>query len=255
MNCQEFQESLERSVDERRPLRSPDAAVDNLIDDHVAECSQCAKLLEQHLLLEAALTEWKPRKRSIDLGDRVLTAVLADRDGTAGTAGGDEPKPAVSPSVEVSPRANFWPTVVTVALVLLAVAVVFRDRPNQVADDRTKDSPTESPLFPREPEEKLDDQEQLADLSHLIADAQSAWYGIASRASSRASGLSVFVPDLDSGLGITDVSLPLASPTEETPDTPQEASGSSSESSEPSAVEKTFHFLFDQATPAGTRTI
>ena len=95
-------------------------------------------------------------------------------------------------------------------------------------------------------------QEQVADIGHLVADAQSAWQGIKSRVSHQASGFSVFVPDLKNELGISEmVGSPDDDPDSSSPSNNVEPSGST----QPSAVDKAFEFLFDKAEPAGTRTI
>jgi hypothetical protein len=106
--------------------------------------------------------------------------------------------------------------------------------------------------FPEQQPRLLDGPEdQLADISHLVADAQSAWRGITSRVSHQASGFGVFVPDLKSELGISSDSE-LLEPGSETENPGSDVE--KRESTEPSAVEKAFEFLFDNES-AGTLTI
>lgn len=266
MNCQQFREQLDTALDERRrvfsSMNSPE------ITDavaHAASCADCRAVYEEHVLLETALTAWKPEQLSVDVTDRVIEA--ARREGLISSNGSTVPIEVLQngaptaltnfPQNSVTDlpvptgsldRRSIWPTVVTVALVLLAVLIVFREKPGGIV----KQDQTPEPLFPDpQPQGLGESQDQLADIGDLVADAQSAWQGITSQVTHQASGLSVFVPDLKKELGISDVTDSSATPTDES------SSNESSEprrSSKPSAVEKAFQFLFDNAEPAGSRT-
>lgn len=272
MNCQKIREQLDAALDQRRSaLSHPNTPEATAIMAHVTSCSSCQALYEEYVLIETALETWKPRRMTVDLTDRVLES--ARREGLLSSNGSTEsirpvdielqsapgvfrqstasshslstgsPVPAGSPD-----RRSIWPAVVTVALVLLAVVVVFREKPGSIV----KQNRPSRPLFPDPQHRQRDDSpDQFADIGHLVADARSAWQGITSRVSHQASGLSVFVPDLTDELGIPDVSDSLTAPLEDTvpnddPD-PQR-------SSEPSAVEKAFQFLFEDAESSESQT-
>lgn len=269
MNCQEIREQLDAALDNQRVISSQTSDPRHAeVLSHVESCSDCRVLYEEHLVIGTALVAWVPQRPAVDLTDRVIDAArqegLVSSNGTAvaGTfdstnMGDADPRVGRMDSdagIVVRPRAddtspqgrNIWPTIVTVALVLMAVAVVFREKPGTVA---IKD-PAPDQLVPEQPPELFQPpQDQVADVSHLVADAQSAWQGITSRVSHQASGFSVFVPDLKDELGISD-DLNSASDSDNSID-----DAVPRKSSEPSAVEKAFEFLFKDDDSSGTLTI
>ena len=276
MNCHEFQAQLDLAIDQRRAV-SADSGVLRDADAvaHTESCADCSQLYDEYLLIETALVAWKPRRPMVDLSDRVIETARAEglissngfvvhksvRAGVAvvGRSDGErqcddqlQSRGSQQLTVDRGERAgapvgrSVWPTIVTVALVLIAVAIVFRDQPKQIADDK---GPPRS-VFPDTQSDELNEsQDQVADLGHLIADAQSAWLGITRRASHRASGLGVFIPNLNAELGITgSPELHQGVPEESTPD-------GEGQSAEPSAVERTFDFLFDRTDSSESQTI
>lgn len=274
MNCQTFREQLDVALDERCAVSnqadSADAGGADVIA-HAESCADCRLLYEEHVLIEAALAAWMPLRTAFDLTDRVIEAAreegLISSNGTsvaAEVAGASlhtsllnsDHLPVVDQvlSSAAPARRSIWPTLVTVALVLVAVAIVFRRKPDDIDQpEYTIEALQPRQLFPNQQPGPLDEsQDQVADISHLVADAQSAWQGITSRVSHQASGLKVFVPDLKNELGISGVAESLdMDPDASDPDGDPE----SPDSSEPSAVEKAFDFLFDDAESVGIRTI
>jgi hypothetical protein len=275
MNCQTFREQLDVALDERRAVSnqadSADAGGADVIS-HAESCADCRLLYEEHVLIEAALAAWMPLRTAFDLTDRVIEAAreegLISSNGTSVAAEvvsdgvrtgllGSEHSPyvltAAGPSDDSSSffhrRSTIWAAVASAALIFTASTVFFYIRIEQVAQDDQQPQQ----LFPDQQPEPLDEsQDQVADISHLVADAQSAWQGITSRVSHQASGLKVFVPDLKNELGISGVAESLdMDPDASDPDGDPE----SPDSSEPSAVEKAFDFLFDDAESVGIRTI
>lgn len=265
MNCQQFREQLGTALDERRPVvSSMNSSEVTDVMAHASSCSDCRSIYEKHVLLETALTAWKPEQPSVYLTDRVIEA--ARREGLVSSNGSTPPtevlqnnaQPALAkfpqdsaaslPVPTESPdRRSIWPTVATVALVLLAVLIVFREKPGRLA----RQNQTPQQLFPvPRSQDQEESQDQLADIGHLVADAQSAWQGITSQVTHQASGLSVFVPDLKNELGISDVTDSSTAPSDDSSDENPEPR----RTSEPSAVEKAFQFLFDDAEPAGSQT-
>lgn len=267
MNCQEVREQLDAALDEQRVVSGQtDVARDADVVAHAESCSDCRVLHEEHLLIGSALAVWTPRRPDVDLTDRVMEA--ARREGLISTNGSadaaeishavpragrlnSDDGPVVRAATEATPVAarSIWPTVVTVALVLVAVAIVFREKPVNIAQDEStpQQSVPDSP-----PDLSENPQEQVADIGHLVADAQSAWRGITSRVSHQASGFSVFVPNLKNELGIADV---IGSSDDSSDSASPNDDFERQESTKPSAVDKAFEFLFDKAEPAGTLTI
>lgn len=261
MNCQEFQEQLDAALDERSVISADgESSIDRDTVAHAESCSDCQLLYEEHVLIEAALASWIPRRPVIDVADRVIEA--ARQEGLITSNGADVASEVVSEFVsaevlnshlspvvrpadtsEGSPRRSLWPTVTTVALVLIAIAIVFNDQPNQVAEIDSQDDQHIPRLIPTPQPEQLDEpQDQLADIGELVADARSAWQGILRRVSHQASGFRVFVPDFDDELGITKGIVP-------------DEADDNAEPIEPSAMDKAFWFLFDDADTVSVQTI
>lgn len=267
MNCQEFCEQLDAALDERRMVSrqtgsaGETSAPNAEIIAHAESCPDCQLLYEEHVLIETALAAWMPLRTAFDLTDRVIEAareegLISSNSSSMPDAGpaievlDSDRSAAVAPEnvSELPARRNIWATVVTVALVLAAVTLVFRERSGNVV----KQDKTPLPFSPNsQPEQLNEPQDQLADIGHLVADAQSAWQGITSRVSHQASGFSVFVPNLTDDLGISDVTGSLETAPEATD--PNDRS-EPAEPMEPSAVEKAFEFLFDDE-PGSTQTI
>lgn len=268
MNCKTFREQLDAALDERRAVSGRASSADADVLAHAESCADCRVLYEEHVLIETALAAWKPLQAAFDLTDRVIEA--AREEGLISSNGATEvvgprlhdgllnsdhgPVVAQESSSRAPARRSIWPTLVTISLVLVAVAIVFRRKPENIDQPESiveESQPQE--LFPdRQPEPLDGSQDQIADISHLVADAQSAWQGITSRFSHQANSLKVFVPDLKSELGISGVAESLnLEPKAFDPD----GDPDSSTPTEPSAVEKAFEFLFDDAESAGTRTI
>ena len=270
MNCQEFREQLEAALDQRRSVSNQTASAGDVhAVAHAESCVDCRVLYEEHVLIQTALAAWTPRRPVVDLADKVIEAarqeglissngtIVADRAGTRPGARHSRQNP-IAPitagPAEGAPefpyrRSTILATVTTILLVLMAAFIVFRDGRSQIAKDLQPDHQ----LFPDRQPERLDESpDQLADIGHLVADAQSAWRGLTSRVSHQASSLSVFVPDLKNELGISSAVSPFEMiPDDSNPDRDSAPRRTTS----PSAVEKAFEFLFDDADSAGTRTI
>ena len=269
MNCQEIREELNGALDNQRSITSqtndPRHAEVLL---HVESCSDCRLHYEEHLLIATVLAAWAPQRTAVDLTDRVIDVVrreglvssnesavteaftgtkMDNADLQEGRLESDADVVVRSGPDETLPQGRkIWPTIVTVALVLMAVAIVFREQPGTIAvNDHLQEQ-----VVPEQPAELFQQpQDQVADISHLVADARSAWQGITSRVSHQASGFSVFVPDLKHELGIPDAPNPAVDSSDASDDVvPQK-------SSEPSTVEKAFEFLFKDGDLSGTLTI
>lgn len=205
MNCTEFQSQMDRSLEERCPLD------ETALGGHAASCADCRPLWEDWLLLERAIGQWNQRGDVLDseLTDRVIEA--ARREGLVSSDGvpvADAPvvnAPVVQPNAESSHRRSIWPLLVTAALVLLAVLIVFREKPNQVAHQQPEapGEPTRLVTIPdRLPVPDIALPEEQPDLNHVLADARSAWKLLTQRAAAQASDLRVFVPDIRSDIGL-----------------------------------------------------
>lgn len=270
MNCQEVREQLDAALDEQRVVSGQtNVARDSDVVAHAESCPDCRVLYEEHLLIESALAVWTPRLPIVDLTERVIEAArqegLISSNGSAVAAdvGGAELRVGQlgsgdSPYVLTSARPrdqSFYrrPAVVVLAagaLILLTSSLAFY---HIIGRNLAKNDDQIQVPFPDQQPRFFDgSQDQHADISHLVADAQSAWRGITSRVSHQASGFSVFVPDLKDELGISDVmESPERTPGSVNPDNDDE----SQNSTRPSAVEKAFEFLFDDDESGNTRTI
>jgi hypothetical protein len=265
MNCQEIREELNGALDNQRSITSqtnnPRHAEVLL---HVESCSDCRLHYEEHLLIATVLAAWAPQRTAVDLTDRVIDVVrreglvssngsavtgtkMGDADLQEGRSESDADVVVRSGPYETLPQGRkIWPTIITVALVLMTFAIVSREKLGTIAvnDHLQEQVVSEQPAeFFQQP------QDQIADVSHLVADARSAWQGITSRVSHQASGFSVFVPDIKHELGIPDAPNPAVDSGDASDDVvPQK-------SSEPSTVEKAFEFLFKDGDLSGTLTI
>lgn len=186
MTCEQFRQHLDEALDTRR---TPDDSA----RQHAAGCPACGSQWDDWSLLEAAIRDWRIKPGpTIDLTDRIVAA-LQIPDGTACATG-----PVRNQTLRR--QAGFWSALVTVSLVVIAVVIVMRDAPRNVArTPQTQPAPQTVPetlLAPRE--------QQVADIRVLLSDAGSAWYGLARQAAAQAEDLSVFVPDLASDLGLSD---------------------------------------------------
>ena len=217
MNCIEFQNALEVSVDSRQLAGSAELC------EHAQNCVECRVLWDEFWLLKAAIADWKPQTITVDLTDRVLAAMatpraceelsgigfqpvnfagkhdrleayptkssLALRDFGASASTPVTTLAILGREARPAPRRSAWPLVTTIALVLLAVAVVLRDRPAEHEVVKAKPD-SDRQLAVAHP------TESVADLSDLVSDAQTAWRGLADSTVRRARELQVFVPSI-----------------------------------------------------------
>ena len=183
MNCIEFRNALEDSVDCRQLADSAGQC------EHAQNCVECRGLWDEFLLLEAAIADWKPRTINVDLTDRVLAAMSITRDVVPSESTTATTLTILSREAQSEPRRSAWPLVTTIALVLLAVVVVLRDR--LAEHEVVKTVP-----IPRDQLAVAQPSETVADLSDLVSDAQTAWRGLADSTVRRARELKVFVPSL-----------------------------------------------------------
>ena len=241
MNCNEFQSVLDCCLEERR---SPDHSV---LSEHAAACADCQSLWDDWLLLERAIGEWNDSREpvDVDLTDRVIAAArregLVSSKSVSSVAG----TRSIPSKRGASHQRSVWPLVVTVALVLLAVLIVFRDRPEQVADV-PRDPPTRFVVITDDvPIPNVAIPEVQPDLEHLSADARSARESLRHRAAEQASDLRVFVPDIRSDMGLDT----------EYETSPKETPADSDDPMPlPDGVNRAFDFLFEAAEPDEPQT-
>lgn len=180
MNCVEFRQQLENAIDERQSLDNQELTA------HVAACPECQVLWEDQAALNAAIHVWKSKVAHIDFTDRVLAALRSSNESSDLQ---QVTSSRAAPSVEQVPRSArsaFGPLVVTVALVLIAVTLVMREKP------------ADNTIVKSVPVQPMNSHEGVADLSDLISDAKSAWLGLAQSTVQRTQDLKVFVPNLPS---------------------------------------------------------
>lgn len=184
MTCEQFRMHLDEVLDTRR---TPDDSA----RQHAAGCPACGSQWDDYSLLEAAIRDWRNRPGpTSDLTDRIVAALQVS-DGTSRSVEPDR-------NQTWRRQAGFWSALVTVSLVVIAVVIVLRDAPRNVAR-----APDEKPAPQAVPDSLLAPREQqVADIRVLLSDAGSAWYGLARQAAAQAEDLSVFVPDLTSDLGL-----------------------------------------------------
>lgn len=200
MNCEQFQTELERAIDERQ--MSDRAA----LVGHAGSCESCRSSWQDFVLLETALVSWS-QPVEVNLVERVAEAARQDEQliRSAGKTTSPETSPGPVRST-ASPRRRSWLMAATVAVLILGVAIAFRSDPNQTADSDPQPIPPPDRNGTVRPE--LNEEEQYAGVDELLAETRSAWQGIASKAVDRAGGLSVFMPNLSSDLGLPVSSKP-----------------------------------------------
>lgn len=222
MNCEQFQKEIEQAIDER----SSSASVSANLAGHADSCETCRSAWQDFLLLESALTSWT-EPVEVDLVDRVVEAAQAEFSKKATTV------PAPPKEAGITRR---WWMVATAAVLVIGAAIAFRPGSDQMTNN---DSPEPAPEHdvPFTPE--LSEDDQYAGVDELIASTRSAWEGIASKAANQASGLSVFVPDLKSDLGLPESEEP-------EPEEPPEVEVNGQEPSLiPGEINRAFDFLLD----------
>ena len=222
MNCEQFQKEIERAIDER----SSSASVSANLAGHADSCETCRSTWQDFLLLESALTSWT-EPVEVDLVDRVVEAAQADF----------AQKPTSVPSpLGGEGTARRWLAIATAAVLVIGAAIAFRPGPDQIANN---DSPEPAPEHDVPFTPDLNEDDQYAGVDELIASTRSAWEGIASKAASQASGLSVFVPDLKSDLGLPDAEEP------EPVEPPDVEVNGQEPSLIPGEINRAFDFLLD----------
>jgi len=222
MNCEQFQKEIEWAIDER----SPSASLGANLTDHAHSCETCRSAWQDFLLLESALTSWT-EPVEVDLVDRVVGAALAEA---------TEKPTAVPSTLGGEGTTRRWLAIATAAVLVIGAVIAFRPGLDQTANN---DSPEPAPEHdvPFTPE--LNEGNQYAGVDELIASTRSAWEGIASKAANQASGLSVFVPDLKSDLGLPESE-------ESEPEEPPEVEVNGQEPSLiPGKINRAFDFLLD----------
>ncbi len=203
MTCNEFQKQLDAAID-RQLDGDCEAAVCEAgtveLEAHASGCETCRELWQDFVLLERAVTEWRTRpsssQPSTDFTDRILREIrdvgLPSAEKPSSNAA--ETKPAVetrraAAATTREPKPiRAWEIVVTVALVLVAAFAIFRDGDHQIVENDIEDS-SSSP-FEAPPDN------ELADLSDLLSDARIALSSLTERASEKAGGFRVFVPNV-----------------------------------------------------------
>lgn len=226
MNCEQFQNEIERAIDERSSSASVNANLARAnLTGHADSCESCRAAWQDFLLLESALASWT-EPVEVDLVDRVVSAAREDLSKAADSV----PSPLRGEGTK-----RTWLTVAAVAVVVLGAAIAFRTDQDQTADN---DSPLPAPEQNAPFTPDLNEDDQYAGVDELLASTRSAWEGIASKAANRASGLSVFVPDLESDLG-----LPVSS--EQKPEELSPKVNVEEPSLIPGRINRAFDFLLD----------
>lgn len=265
MTCDEFQKQLEAAIDRQLDGGSgADADRESVmaeLEAHATGCETCREQWQDFVLLERAVADWRARPRtpqlSGDFTERVLREAFAAGlrpDETASTSAGQtKPAPATTSgtaaSVTREPKPlRAWEILVTVALVLIAVLVVFRDGGNQLAENDVEDSPSS-------PFETPPDNE-LVDLSDLLSDARIVLSSLTERASEKAGGFRVFVPDVTNGFTLDGDASPMATPAPERTRQVDDDSPSDSESDDSNSdgFRRALDFLFEAAGPTDQQT-
>lgn len=244
MNCHEFETQLDQAIDGRQLANA------SAVREHAEACIECAHKWQDYLLVESAIAGWHKEPFEVEIVDHVIEA--AREEGLIASNGSTVPDDLRSPMIpqEIAPSSvgmksvrRFWPTIVTVALVLVAAVLVLRDRPDQVAhDDPPNPDPVEIVELP-EYHYPPESEEEPPNLDALLADARQAWLGITRRAGRRADDFRVFVPDISNDLGIE----PESSETQLDDD-------ESREESAPDRIQRAFDFLFEASGPPPQQT-
>ena len=237
MNCSEFRNALEDSVDGRQLAESLSPC------EHAQTCVECRGLWDEFLLLEAAIADWKPRTINADLTDRVLATMASTQEVVVPAT----TLTILSREAGSNPRRSAWPLVTTIALVLVAVVVVLRDRSAEREVVTTNPDPGRQ-LAVAQP------IESVADLSDLLSDAQSAWRGLADSTVRRAREMQVFVPSIRAA-----AEMEAGSPTETDEPSKTGEPSTTDETDDniapvPTEFRRAFEFFFNAAQPENSQT-
>ncbi len=265
MNCDEFQKQLEAAIDRQLDggsgANADRESVMAALEAHATGCETCRESWQDFVLLERAVADWRTRPRTLQLSsdftERVLREAFAAGlrpDETASTSAG-QTKPApvrtsgTTASVTREPKPlRAWEILVTVALVLIAVLVVFRDGGNQIVQDDSKPNPSS-------PFDSPTDNE-LVDLSDLLSDAKIVLSSLTERASEKAGGFRVFVPDVTNSFtldgGVSPAAIPAPERTLQVDD--DSSSDSESDNSNSDGFRRALDFLFEAAGPTDQQT-
>jgi len=277
MNCDEFQTLLEAAIDRQLDgdsglKRDSDLGRDSVADTdrqtvmaeleaHATGCETCRERWQDFVLLERAVTDWRAQLRTPQLSgeftERVLLEVRAAGlpSDEAASLGTDETKTvpletrraAASTAREPKPI-RAWEILVTVALVLIAVLVVFHDGNDQLANNDVEKSPTAP--FETSPDD------ELVDLSDLLSDARIVLSSLTERASQKAGGFRVFVPDVSNSFTLERDASSTTAPAIE-PETRPVDDGSSDSDPDDSGHDgfrRALDFLFEATGPPDQQT-
>ena len=265
MTCDEFQKQLEAAIDRQLDGdSSADAdreAVMAGLEAHATDCETCRDHWQDFILLERAVADWRAQPRTPQLSSDFTERVLREAfdaglrsDETASTSAGlTKPAPVstsgTTASVTREPKPiRAWEILVTVALVLIAVLVVFRDGGNQIAENDVEDS--QSSPFETPPDN------EVVDLSDLLSDARIVLSSLTETASEKAGGFRVFVPDVTNSFTLDSGASPTAvSPLERTPQVDDDSlPDSGSDDSSSGGFRRALDFLFEATGPTDQQT-
>ena len=229
MNCEQFQKEIERAIDER----SSSVSVSTILTGHADSCEKCHSVLQDFQLLESALASWT-EPAEVDLIDRVVEAAASEA--SAAVPKPSKKHPSVTSLQKGEGPTRRWLAIATAAILVIGPAIVFRPARAQTVNN---DSPNPDPEHDVPFTPGLNKDDQYAGVDKLIASTRSAWEGIASKAASQASGLSVFVPALNTDLGLPESEVP-------EPEKPPEVEVTGQEPTLiPGEINRAFDFLLD----------
>ncbi|HVW01034.1 MAG TPA: hypothetical protein VHB77_11865 [Planctomycetaceae bacterium] len=166
MNCIEFEQLLERQIEEREPLDS------SAPPSHVTACPACRGLWDRQILLEEALAAWKVEPLAADLTDRILGHVRAS---TVVVPAAPDAVPTVAAETHSAPAAVWSLDRARIALCGLAALFVAA----VLWSDRFESAPGKSGPTVAEMAQPRDIDPEMPQIDVLMASAQTAYRELA----------------------------------------------------------------------------
>jgi hypothetical protein len=192
MNCEIFQGLLEEAVENRTACERTDVL------EHAAACAACAALLDQQLVLDRAIAQWRQDVPQVDLAESVLSSLAFDA----------ASMPRLSPATAATSASTRRPVpwrgfalpigAAAAVLALSALLLVIRPaaQPPRLVDARTREiSPAPTVVADASTVQDDADASDQVEPSAMVRDAGSAYWTLASRtASALTDGIALVSP-------------------------------------------------------------
>jgi hypothetical protein len=205
MNCIEFKQALEASVDTDR---ATDVAA---MQAHCSECAPCQNLFEQFALLDRAIPLWRDRMPRVDVADAVLAQLAFDevpkQNSSANRSSPTARREGVGRSQRSAGRRIFAAITTAVAVIVLGTWITWRPVPPEQFAPRVEPLPAmaeansePNPWNPaNEPDGSVerDEAEVEPELTMIVRDAGRAYLVLVNGAADAVADGAVLMPASD----------------------------------------------------------